>query len=489
MAHGLSKSRLMSFRQCPRRLWLEKHRPDLAGEVSGQEAAFATGHEVGEVARRLYDPAGDGVLIGYDEGLRAAMVGTREALAQASGAPIFEATFERDGLLVRADVLERSAGGPRLVEVKSSTGVKPEHVVDCAIQSWVLDATPARPVSVALAHVDNSFVYRGDGRYDGLLVEQDLSAEVAPLREQVPAWVRSARRVLAGGEPAATVGTRCWTPYECPFQGHCWREVEHSVADLPGIGQRLDQLLAEGHYDLRMLPEDLLTTPDQRRVWRAVRRGTAELSLAARQELRAHGFPRFFLDFETISFAVPRWTGTRPYQQVPFQWSLHVETARGALVHHEFLDLSGAMPARAVAECLLEAAAGRGPVFMYTAFEKMCLRTLAAFCPDLRDRLEALSARLVDLLPIAKRHYYHPAMRGSWSIKKLLPTIAPGLDYASVGAVQDGSAAQHAYAEAIAPDTGADRREEIRRDLLAYCRQDTQALVAVARYLEGRELP
>jgi len=485
MAHGLSKSRLMSFRQCPRRLWLERHRPELAEEVPGQDAAFATGHEVGDVARQLYDPAGDGLFIEYDQGLAAAMARTREALAGPSAAPIFEATFERDGLLVRTDVLERGDTGPRLVEVKASTSVKPEHLVDCAIQSWVLESTPARPKSVSLAHVDNRFVYPGDGRYQGLLVEQDLTQEIAPLREQVPGWVRSARRVLAGPEPAAAIGTRCWTPYECPFQGHCWRKVDHSVADLPGIGQRLDQLLAEGHYDLRELPEDLVTSPDQRRVWRAAQRGTAELSLAARQELRSYGSPRFFLDFETISFAVPRWAGTRPYQQLPFQWSLHVEDARGRLAHEEFLDLSGELPARAVAESLLEATRRSGPVFMYTAFEKTCLRTLAAFCPDLRDGLEALADRLVDLLPIAKRHYYHPAMRGSWSIKKLLPTIAPELDYAGLGTIREGGAAQQAYAEAIAPGTDAARREEIRRDLLAYCGQDTLAMVTVARYLEG----
>ena len=489
MAHGLSKSRLMSFRQCPKRLWLEKHRPDLAGEVPGQEAAFATGHEVGDLARRLYDPAGNGVLIDYDEGLGAAVARTREVLAARGDGPIFEATFERNGLLVRTDVLERGAAGPRLVEVKASTGVKPEHVIDCAIQSWVLEATPARPKSVALAHVNNRFVYPGDGRYDGLLAEQELTRDIAAVREQVPAWVRSARRILAGPEPAAAIGTRCWTPYECPFRDHCWHKVEHSVVDLPGIGRRLDQLLAEGHYDLRELPESLATTPDQRRVWRAVQRGTAELSLLARQELRDLAYPRFYLDFETINFAVPRWPGTRPYQQLPFQWSLHVEGADGRLDHHEFLDLSGEMPARAAAESLLAATRGNGPVFMYTPFEKTCLRTLATFCPDLADSLDALSSRLVDLLPIARRHYYHPDMRGSWSIKKLLPTIAPELDHATLGAIQEGGAAQDAYREAIAPATPPARRNEIHDGLLAYCRQDTLAMVAVARYLEGRRLP
>jgi len=486
MAYGLSKSKLMSFRQCARKLWLEKHRPDLAQEPPGQAAVFATGHAVGELARRLYDTGG-GILIDDDDGLTAAMRQTREVLAGDSPSPVFEATFERNGLLIRADILERGRAGTRLVEVKASTGVKPEHVVDCAIQSWVLDGTEAATGSVALAHVDNRFVYGGEGDYSGLLTEQDLSAEIGPLKEQVPAWLGTAKRVLAGEEPAAAIGTRCWTPYECPFQSHCWKQVEHSIAELPGIGRRLDQLLAEGHYELEALPEELLATADQRRVWKAVRRGTPELSLTARQEFKSLGFPRFYLDFETISFAIPRWAGTRPYQQLPFQWSLHVEDARGGLQHVEFLDVSGGLPLRAAAEALLEATGGAGPVFMYTSFERTCLKTLAEFCTDLREPLEALAERLVDLLPIARRHYYHPAMHGSWSIKKLLPTIAPELDYSRLGDIREGGAAQQAFVEAIAPATSADRRAEIRRQLLAYCAQDTLGMVTVARYLEGRE--
>jgi hypothetical protein len=488
MAYGLSKSRLMSFRQCPRRLWLEKHRPDLAVEPPGQQARFDAGHTIGDIARRLYDTGG-GVLIDYDDGLSAAMRRTQEVLAAAAATPVFEATFERDGLLVRADVLEREPGHSRLVEVKASTSVKPEHVVDCAIQSWVLGATAVAPDEVALAFVDNRFTYRGDDRYEGLLVEQELTGEIQPLLEQVPAWVRTARRILAGDEPAATIGTRCWTPYECPFRGHCWKPVEHSIADLPGIGRRLDQLLAEGHYDLRELPEPLASTPDQRRVWRAVRRGTPELSLTARQEFRGLRFPRFYLDFETIGLPVPRWAGTRPYQQVPFQWSLHIEGADGDLAHHEFLDLSGEFPVRAAAETLLSATREAGPVFMYTPFEKTVLGAMAEACPDLRSRLEALVGRLVDLAPIARRHYYHPAMRGSWSIKKLLPTIAPELDYSNLAGVRDGTGAQQAYLEAIAPGTTQARRDDIRRELLAYCGQDTLGMVQVARFLEGRRHP
>jgi hypothetical protein len=475
----------MSFLQCPKRLWLEKHRPDLAETDPQQQAVFALGHQVGDVARRLYD-SGGGVLIEYEAGLTNAVQRTHEVLAQRSTAPVFEATFERDGLLVRADVLERSRKGARLVEVKASTRVKDEHVTDCAIQSWVLEASVARPRSVALAHVNSAFVYPGDERYAGLLVEQDLSADLGPQRDEVPAWLRSARRVLLGPEPAEPVGTRCSSPYACPFENYCWKKTRYPLTDLPGIGRRLDGLLAQGYCDVREVPEDELRTDDQQRVWRAARRGRPEVSRGARDELAELPWPRYYLDFETISFAVPHWAGTRPYQPLPFQWSLHVEPAPGSLEHAEFLDLTGELPVRAVAKALLKAARRKGPVFTYTSYELRCLKVLAEFCPDLRDDLEALSARLVDLHPVAKRHYYHPAMHGSWSIKALLPTIAPELDYAQLDEIQDGTAAQQAYLEAIEPAVTPQRKAQIRRRLLDYCGRDTLATVAVARFLEGR---
>ena len=487
MSPGLSKSRLMSFRQCPKRLWLEKHRPELAAEVPGQEAAFATGHEVGDLARQLYDRVGEGILIGYDDGLKAALQQTTEVLAQRSAAPVFEATFQRNGLLVRADVLDRGPAGPRLVEVKASTSVKPEHVEDCAIQSWVLETSAARPRSVSLAHVNNQFTYAGEGAYEGWLVEQELTADVAPVRAQVPGWVRMARQVLTGDEPKAAIGTRCRQPYECPFQDHCWPSTGYPLTGLPGIGRQLDAILAEGLHDVRDLEDRHLTTVDQRRVAGAARSGRASLSPAARAELAAHPAPRFYLDFETISFAIPRWPGTRPYQQLPFQFSLHVEEHGGRLQHAEFLDLSGDNPARAVARALVDATRGQGPVFMYTSFERRCVGTLADFCPDLRPALESLASRLVDLHPIVKRHYYHPAMHGSWSIKAVLPTVAPDLDYAALGEIREGGAAQQAYLEAVDPETTPEGRLALREGLLAYCRHDTLAMARLAAFLEGRD--
>src|SRR5687767_1537374 len=281
MAYGLSKSRLMSFRQCPKRLWLDVHRPDLAVTDPQTEAIFATGHEVGAIAQRLYDD-GRGVLIEYDRAMVGALARTQEVLAQASTSPIFEATFERDGLLIRADVLLRGTGGPKLIEVESSSSLKPEHVEDCAIQYWVLEHTSTKPGAVFLAHINNQFVYERPGDYAGLLVENDLTAEVKARSSAVPALLEQAKEVAASHEPESPIGSRCSKPYGCPYRGHCWKDTAYPLTGLPSIGKHLDALLGEGHFDIRSLPESSLRSEDQKRVWRATRCGNAELRPGAR---------------------------------------------------------------------------------------------------------------------------------------------------------------------------------------------------------------
>ncbi len=477
---GLSKSRLMSFLQCPKRLWLEKHQPELAQISAATEAAFATGHEIGEIARQLYDPDGTGTLISGADGMAAALRDTAAALAGPAAAPLFEATFERDGLLIRADVLDRQA--QRLVEVKSSTSCKDEHITDCAIQAWVLETSAVTAKSVSLAHVNNQFVYQGDGDYRGLLVEKDLGAAIGAQKQRVPEWLAVAKKTVEGDCPDAPIGRRCRMPYDCPFIAHCWPDTDYPLTTLPGVGGRLDALIAQGYKDVRELPAASAGGRAAQRVWRAARSGQPEVNDSARKELAALGWPRYYLDFETIGGAIPRWAGTRPYQAIPFQWSLHVEPAPGQLEHAEFLDLSGALPARAVATALLAAIGTQGPVLTWTGYEKQCLGTLAAFCPELAGALAAVVERLVDMHPIVKAAYYHPAMKGSWSIKALLPAIAPDMDYAQLEGVHDGGGAQQAWMEAVAPKTAAARRSELREQLLRYCGHDTLAMVRVLHF-------
>jgi hypothetical protein len=194
-------------------------------------------------------------------------------------------------------------------------------------------------------------------------------------------------------------------------------------------------------------------------------------------------FPRVWLDFETIAFAVPRWIGTRPYQQVPFQFSAHIETEQGLIEHREFLSLDGGDPRRGCAEALVAMIPALGTVIGYNAsFEKARIQELADAFPDLTGQLDAMADRVVDLLPVARAFWYHRDQRGSWSIKAVLPTIARELDYAGLD-VKDGGSAQEAYVEAIAAGTSHERRKALEAALRAYCGRDTEAMMVLARRL------
>ena len=491
--HKLSKSRLLSFRQCPKRLWLHTYRPELA-EIDGSAASAMTiGSRVGEIFRETYP---EGVLVDTDD-LASALEMTQLLIAANPVVPIFEATFQANDVLVRIDMLAPVDGGFRLVEVKSSTSVKDYHLDDASIQTWVARNAGIPILKTELAHVDNGFVYRGDGQYQGLFVEEDVGAAVDERLPQIIHWVREAQAVLSGDEPGIRAGAQCCQPFACPFANYCQSAEKQAVFPidiLPCNHGLAEELKAEGYADLRDVPEDRLARALHQKVLRVTKSGVPELNNAARQLLRALPYPRYYLDFETIGFAVPRWANTRPYQQVPFQFSCHVELAPGTLAPASFLCGDGTDPRRAFAVAVCEAVNPRllhdlglddgapGPVLVYNAsFERQRIDDLAAMCPDLADELLAINERIVDLLPITREHYYHQEMRGSWSLKAVLPTIGAGLGYDAM-AIANGGMAQDAYLEMINVGTSAVRREELRQALLDYCALDTFALVRLVEF-------
>ena len=260
MARMLSKSRLMAWRQCPKRLWLQTYRRDLREIDPAAQARFDAGHRVGEIARELRP---GGTLIGHDDDLGLALQETREHLEGTGDRLLFEATLVHGGVLIRADVLDRRSGQCTLVEVKSSTAVKPPHVEDVAIQAWVLQGAGLALERTRLAHIDNTFVYPGNGEYEGLLVEVDLAAEVRPLLEEVPRWVAEAQQVLAGDLPGIDIGAHCSQPYDCEFFGWCSRdEPEYPVSILPRGAALATALRADGLRVADLLePEPDTTSP------------------------------------------------------------------------------------------------------------------------------------------------------------------------------------------------------------------------------------
>jgi len=483
---GLSKSKITAFEQCPRRLWLSVHRRDLAEQDEGAETRFATGHEVGAVACALLP---DGVMVSAEPNLAAALATTRALLDGGHDRPIFEATLEHDGVLVRIDVLEPDgAGGWHMAEVKSSTKAKDYHVGDLATQLWVARNAGVPVTSAAIRHIDNSFVLEREGNWNGLLVDTDLAALAEPIIAMRAHVVAAARSTLAGAEPHTPPGGHCETPFPCEFAGYCHAATpagpDWPVTVLPhGGGKRW---IERNVIDMFAVDPAELTSAVHKRVYHATVTGDVYHDIAgACAAMSGWQFPRTWLDFETIAFAVPRWVGTKPYSQVPFQFSAHIEDADGAIDHREFLRLDGGDPRRACAEALVTMIPATGAVIGYNAsFEKSRIVELAAAFPDLADALTGIANRVVDLLPVTRAHWYHRDQRGSWSIKAVLPTVAAEMDYAGLE-VKDGGSAQEAYMEAIAANTTDARRMALDAALRAYCGRDTEAMIVLAGRLSG----
>ena len=491
---NFSKSKLLALRQCPKRLWLEIHRPDLREDSAATQVSFQVGHQVGDIAQRIYDPEGLGALIDVQtEGFSRAFERTTELLGTTQ--PIFEAGFSAGGALAFADVMlpDKVDGQQvwRMVEVKSSTSVKDYHRDDVAVQAFIAQSAGVPLQSIALAHIDSSWTYPGNGDYSGLLVEADLTAEAFSRTDEVKGWIEKAQKTSASpAEPAIETGAHCDKPFPCGFYDYCSRnepKAQYPIYWLPYIGAKAQQLADQGVIDLADVPDELLN-PKQQRVKTHTLANTVFFdALGAAADLAVHSLPAYFLDFETIQFAVPIWQGTRPYQQNIFQFSLHTLGESGQLDHTEFLDLSGGDPSEPFAHALIAACGQSGPVYVYNAgFETARMSELATRYPHLSAALLAINARVVDLLPIARERYYHPSQQGSWSIKKVLPAVVPELRYDALDGVQDGGMAMEAFLEAIHPDTQAERKNQIGQQLLAYCKLDTYAMVRLWQVFAGR---
>ena len=324
----LSKSRITAGLQCGKRLWLAVHRPELEAYSTDTQRRFAAGHGVGEVARALYP---GGVLVGEGVPLSQALRETEQALAQPGDVTLYEATFRHKGVLIRADILERRGGRCRMIEVKSATRLKEYHLQDIAIQGWVAEGAGVALDGLSVAVIDTDYVYPGGADYRGLLREIPVADQARPLMSHIPGWVRGFNELLGGPLPVRRTGTQCRRPFECPFVAFCEGQEGKSHCD---AGEERDE---DGACALP--PDPALGTLDP----------------AATAFLATLPYPRYYLDFETVQFAVPVWAGTSPFQQVVFQWSCHVEERPGEVGHREFLDTSGEAPMRKSAAALLEA--------------------------------------------------------------------------------------------------------------------------------------
>ena len=482
----LTKSKLLLNLQCPRRLWLATYRHELAKQDPDSLMRMAAGDEVGALAREL-SPEGEFI---STKSSKEALDLTDAVIRKSPNLPLFEPAFITDDLLVRVDLLFPQDKHYKLVEVKSSTSVKPYQFQDVAIQTWVLRNAQPKPVMSYLAHINSQFVYGGDNNYDGFLEEVNLTDEVKSLVDLVPEWLSDAKSTVAlKNEPVEIkTGDQCTKPFDCPFYEHCSsfeEKTEYPIEILPYAAKVVEQLKIAGYKDLREVPDGLLEKERHLRVHRVTKSGIAELDPAAKLTIDALAYPRFYLDFETISYAIPKIPNSCPFAQIPFQWSCHIEHDEAAIDHEEFLDTESLDPRRKFTESLIEVLGSSGTIFVYSSFEQSRIREMGRLFPDLQPRLKEIEERLFDLYKLSKEHYYHPEMKGSWSIKKLLPTVT-NLSYKDLG-VQNGGMAQEAYKQLVSDEMAEKEKQEIRKNLLKYCEQDTWAMVEIVKRFQQQK--
>ena len=434
----LSKSRFQYGLQCLKRLYLECYHRELADPVdAGLQARFDTGAAVGKLARQRFP---NGRLIEKTHLEHDQAVGTTQALLADPGVPaLYEAAFTFQGIRTRIDVLKRN--GPRafdLVEVKSSTKVKPEHVTDAAIQLHAAEGSGIPIDRAYLMHLNTAYVYQGgDLDLQQLFTLEDISAPARSfVAENVPNdLARMWATLRLDDAPDIETGRHCRSPYRCSFYGHC----HQNAVSVDG--------------------------------WRFVDPGLAA-------SLGEIAFPASFLDFETVNSAIPKYPDTRPYQTIPFQWSLHIREPPGQMTHDSFLNADAEDPRERFAASLLEAIPRDGSIVTYSLYERTIMNRLAQTLPQYRDRLLALCGRVVDLLKLIRHNYYHPSFKGSYSLKSVLPALVPTLGYADLD-IPEGLAATASYTRMIAGDTPESEKAEIKEALLAYCERDTEAMVRV----------
>ncbi len=483
----ISKSKFVAGCQCLKRLYWQVHSPELAAEPdAASEAIIQQGHEVGMVARQLFP---GGVEVRSDGGLAEAIKVTRELVANPDVQAIFEGVFEHQDVLVKVDILQRRKGDLwRLVEVKSASDLKDSHVEDVAIQSYVLSGSGMKLSSVWLAHINREYVLTGttvDPRH--LFSFRNLTQRAQNFQPELKLRLRSQFQVLAMPEaPDVPTGLHCVNPVVCEFFNRCNRPRPNDhIGFLPRIhASAMEELEEMGIESIRDVPDDFDLTEIQRRAATCVQRGEPWFDRdGLKAELAKLEYPLFFMDFESVNPCLPRFAGMRAYDQLCFQYSLHLLREPGAEPeHYEFLATDASDPRREFISSLLAILGDSGSIVVYSSFESKRLSDLATWLPEYAERIGAIQSRLFDLLPVVREHVYHSAFAGSYSIKSVLPALVPEMTYDGME-VANGQDAGLAWESLARCNGNQEEHERFRKALLAYCGQDTLALVKILERL------
>jgi len=483
----LSKSRFIRGLQCHKSLYFEKHNPEYKEDLGPDaKARFSAGNQVGDLARDLF-PGGE--LVPYVSGnFNIQFQQTADAMA-AGKKVIYEASFEYNGVVVKVDILRKTARGWQIYEVKSSTSLNPVYLSDVALQYFVLTKAGISVTKAFVAHLNKDYVRKKKLDLEQLFTVIEVTGEVKSLQSEIKKELAAQKKMLTATKPPnIDIGRHCSDPYPCDFAEHCWQHIpENSVFDLAGNGADKYALYKQGITLLNDIPLELLKGKQLQQVECARKKKTVVDKAQIAEYLEQLWYPLCFLDFETFTAPIPPFKGLKPYQQVPFQYSLHYQKKKGGkLYHKEFLAEPAVDPREDFIEKLLSDLPKDACVLVYNkSFEIGRLQELADHFPRHRKSIKAIIDNIVDLIvPFRQRMIYSWKQHGSHSIKQVLPAFVKGMSYEGM-TVSGGAEAMEAYHEMCNLIDNPSELKKSRTALLEYCGQDTLAMVELLRILSS----
>jgi Domain of unknown function(DUF2779) len=482
----ISKSSYIRGLQCTKSFYLNFFHKQFGIKRDEQDTKkFEIGHDVGKYAQQLFP---GGVDCGYE------ITGDRIKSAQLSqqainsGKPvIYEAAFEYDGLLCFVDILVKHGNQWVIYEVKSSTSVKDYHINDAAFQYYVISNNiPVKDAFVV--YLNNQYVRLGEIDIMQLFVKESILERAINLHDEIEINVKDYKKIAASKTiPDIRLGKQCSDPFDCDFKGHCWKDIpEYSVFDIQNMRGKQYELYDLGITELKDIPKGFGLNDKQQLEVNSYLNNTDHIDKSAISEfLSKVNYPLYFLDFETYQPAIPEFDNSKPYQQIPFQFSLYTKESKDSeAVSFAFLADPAGDPRRSFSESLITRTAGPGQIMVYNAgFEKSRINELARDFPEYEVQLTEINTRIIDLMePFRQKAFYKPSMRGSYSMKAVLPSIDPKYSYDNLN-IQQGSQAGDEF---LRMRSIIDKQEidQIRMNLIDYCNRDTYGMIVMLEELD-----
>lgn len=484
----LSKSTFIRGLQCEKSLYLYKHHYTLKDPISPSlQAVFDQGTNIGILAQEIFPDGADASPENHFKMVES--VGKTQDFISQGKSTIYEATFQYNNVLAALDILVKDEEGWKAYEVKSSTKVSETYINDAAIQYYTITNSGIDLKDISIVHINNDYTREGELDINQLFTIESVYDKVLEFLPRIPNEVERLKNVIESPEvPNIDIGNHCYDPYECDFKGTCWKHIpDYSVFNISRLNKdKKFDLYKQGLItldDIDLSKIDL--NPNQVLQVQSEVNGTSYIDIEEVKNFTSGlNYPLYYLDFETISPAVPKYNRSRPYQQLVFQYSLHIqETSASELEHREYLADSSQDPRIGFIEKLIQDCGVSGDILVYNiGFERGKLNDLIDVFPEYSNELREIVNRLKDLMiPFQKKWYYTPEMMGSYSIKSVLPALVPELSYNDLE-IKEGGIASSTFLSML-NGTFEGNVEETRRQLLEYCKLDTFGMVKILEKL------